>query len=96
MKIFEVRVVEIVTDRACDVCKKSPMYEVGGDKYEECAMLKADGGYGSKNDGRSRDLNLCENCFRVALFALREHRRGNHMFDDDQDALTDDFGPIND
>lgn len=96
MKIYEERVVETVTDRVCDVCKKSLMNEVGGDKYEKCAELKADWGYGSKNDGKSYHLDLCENCFRVALFALREHHRGIHMFDDDQDVSDDDFGLVDD
>lgn len=96
MKVHAKRLVETVVDRVCDVCNKSVMNEIAEHKYEECGELKANWGYGSKNDGESYHIDLCENCSRVALFALREHRRGILMFDDEQGPLDDKFGLTND
>ena len=52
MKIFAERLVETEVDRLCDVCNKSVQIDVNGYKYEECAELIAEWGYGSKNDGK--------------------------------------------
>jgi hypothetical protein len=92
MKITEERLIETVIDRVCDVCGSSVMIDVGGHKYEECGELKANWGYGSKNDGDSYQLDLCERCFQVALLALRDEYRSVVMFDDDRELPDDKFG----
>jgi len=92
MKVYAERVVETVVDRVCDVCNVSVMNKIGEHKYEECGELKANWGYGSKNDGKSYHLDLCESCFQKALFSLRDHRRSIVMFDDAQELPNDQFG----
>ena len=85
MKVYSERVVEVVVDRVCDVCNESVMNEIGKQKYEECAELIANWGYGSKDDGKSYQIDLCESCFKVALSALRDHRRSIVMFNDEHE-----------
>ena len=95
MKIFEERLVETVVDRVCDVCKESVMTDVGEGRVEEFGELKAKLGYGSKSkeDGNTYHLDLCERCFKVALLALKDHKRSLFMFDDDENNLPDEkFG----
>jgi hypothetical protein len=75
MKIFAERLVETEVDRLCDVCNKSVQIDVNGYKYEECAELIAEWGYGSKNDGKKYRFDLCESCFKVALYALKKHKK---------------------
>lgn len=94
MKIYAERLIETFVDRTCDVCNESVMINVDGHKYEECCELKAVWGYASKQDGDSYHLDLCESCFKVALFALRDHRRGVVMFDDEQEVPDDKFGHV--
>ena len=43
--------------------------------------LSASFGYGSKEDGNVYHLDLCEKCFKTALYALRDERRTTFMFD---------------
>lgn len=45
-----------------------------------------------KENDNSDFLNLCENCFKFAAAALKEHRRSTVMFDNFQDLSIDDFG----
>lgn len=74
MKIFAERLVETEVDRLCDVCNESVQIDVNGYKYEECAELIAEWGYGSKEDGNKYQIDLCQDCFRFALNALKAHR----------------------
>ncbi len=90
MKIYGMQLVETVTDRICDVCGDSVIKDVNGHKYSESGELKAQWGYGSKEDGVCYQLDLCEDCFKVALLALKDHRRGIVMFD--KDLPKEDFG----
>lgn len=92
MKITEKRLVETVVDRVCDVCDTSLIVEINKEKYEECAELKATWGYGSKQDGKCYHLDLCERCFMTALYALRDERRANVMFNEDIQLPDDSFG----
>jgi hypothetical protein len=92
MKIFAERTVETVVDRVCDVCKESVMIDVGN-KIQKCGELKAQWAEGSKEDGNAYHLELCESCFKVALYSLKHHKRSLFMFDDDENNLPDDkFG----
>jgi hypothetical protein len=92
MKVFEKRLVDIVVDRICDVCNESVMKKVADEQYEECAEFKANFGYGSKLDGNSYHLDLCEDCFMTALYALKDKRRSVVMFNDVQDMPSESFG----
>jgi hypothetical protein len=74
MKIREKRLVETVVDRVCDVCQKSLLIEINNDRFEECAELKAEWGYGSGQDGISYHLDLCENCFNSVITILKDRR----------------------
>ncbi|MGF1700523.1 hypothetical protein L4D09_09440 [Photobacterium makurazakiensis] len=90
MKIYGLKQVEVVVDRRCDVCGASVLIDCDGARVEEVGELTASWGYGSKNDGISHHLDLCENCFHVALLALIDHRRGINMFD--SELPDEDFG----
>lgn len=92
MKIFEERIVETVVDRVCDVCKESVMTDVDEGRVEEFGELKAKWGYGSKEDGNTYHLDLCESCFKVAIFALKDHKRSLFMFDDENHLPDEKFG----
>ena len=92
MKIFAERLVETVVDRVCDVCKESVMTGVGDGRVEEYGELKAQWGYSSKEDGNTYHLDLCESCFKVALFALKDHRRSFVMFNEENDLPDEKFG----
>lgn len=92
MKHYQMKLVNTVVDRVCDVCGSSVMIDINGHKYEEVGELKASWGYGSKEDGTGYHLDLCENCFKFAVAALKEHRRSTVMFDKNQKLPGEDFG----
>lgn len=92
MKILAEKVVETVVDRICDICNDSVMIEVNDHKHEECGELQESWGYGSKEDGKTYHLDLCENCFKVALHALKDHRRSIVMFEEEQELPDETFG----
>ena len=96
MKVYEEKLVETVVDKVCDVCEQSVMIEVNEHKYEECGELKASFGYGSKEDGKVYQLDLCENCFKIALYALRDQRTTEFMFDEAKDLPGEKFGLVSD
>ncbi len=81
-----------VVDRVCDVCGQSVMVDVNGHKYEEVGELEAKWGYGSKEDGVSYHLDLCEDCFKVAVAALKDHRSSIAISENDQELPDEDFG----
>lgn len=89
MKVYAEKLVETMVDKICDVCDKSVL--VSGE-YEESGTLSANFGYGSKEDGNVYHLDLCERCFKVALYALRDERRSIHMFDDEKNLPDEKFG----
>lgn len=92
MKIKADKVVATVVDRVCDVCNESVMIEVNDYRYGECGELKGRWGYGSKEDGNTYHLDLCESCFKVALLALRDHRRVIVMSDEENNLPDEKFG----
>lgn len=61
------------------------MVDSNGVQLEEVGELTANWGCGSKMDGITHHLDMCESCFQVAFSALKEHRRSTVMFDDEQD-----------
>ncbi len=78
--------------RVCDVCGQSAMVEINDHKYEVAGELKSDWAYGSREDGTCYHLDLCENCFSVAVAALKDHRRSLGVLDKDREFLDEDFG----
>jgi hypothetical protein len=74
MKIMQKKLMLTLVDRTCDICGQSEMINVGDHTFEELGELKATWGYGSKQDGKVFQLDLCERCFAVALEALRNHK----------------------
>ena len=92
MKHYQMKLVNVVVDRVCDVCGSSVIIEINGHAFENVGELKASWGYDSKEDGISYHLDLCEDCFKVAVAALKEHRRSTVMFDEDQELPGEDFG----
>lgn len=92
MKIYAEKLVEAVVDKICDVCEESVMVDLNGEKYEESGELNATFGYGSQEDGNIYHLDLCEKCFKTALYSLRDERRSTFMFDDDKNLLDEKFG----
>ena len=85
------QLVNTVVDRVCDVCGNSVMIDLIGHKYEEVGELRASWGYGSKEDGASYHLDLCETCFKFAVDALKEHRK-LFMLDKSIGLSEEDFG----
>jgi len=96
MKVYAEKLVETVVDKICDVCEQSVMIELNQYKYEECGELKASFGYGSKEDGKVYQLDLCESCFKAALYTLRDQRRTEFMFDEAKDLSDEKFGLVSD
>lgn len=89
MKVYAEKLVETMVDKICDVCEESVLIE---EKYEESGTLSASFGYGSKEDGNVYHLDLCEKCFKTALYALRDERRTTFMFDDKRNLQDENFG----
>ncbi|ELB2131282.1 hypothetical protein V5H08_14880 [Vibrio cholerae] len=93
MKVYGQKTIEVAVDRCCDICGTSVMVvDSSGVKLEEVGELTANWGFGSKMDGITHHLDMCESCFKVALSALKEHRRSIVMFDDEQDLPDEKFG----
>lgn len=92
MKIKEKKEVEIVSDILCDVCLESTRVEDYGLQY---AMLQARWGYGSAHDGERYEIHLCERCFFQTVASLKQERRAQTMFsENEKDKLTDNFGMV--
>lgn len=89
MKVYAEKIVETMVDIICDVCEDSVVIE---GNCEETGTLSASFGYGSKEDGNVYHLDLCENCFKVALFALRDSRRAIFKFDEEKNLVDEKFG----
>lgn len=92
MKIFAEKLVKTEVDRICDVCGESVLIKCNDHKYAEYGELSANFGYGSEEDGNNYHLDLCEKCFKIALHALKDHRRATVMFDNIEDLPDENFG----
>ena len=84
MKILKA---DTVVDRLCDVCEKSVYVNIGGQSIEECGEFRASLGYGSKQDGKCYQVDLCEGCFMTAFHALQDKRRVELMFSDENSEM---------
>ena len=92
MKIMTKQEVDVVSDIRCDVCDESCSPVEGYDPLY--GTLSAKWGYGSRHDGESYEVHLCESCFFQALASLQEQRRGQLMFSEQGYELNPDFGRI--
>jgi hypothetical protein len=94
MKIIGNIQIEAVTDVVCDICLRSTRVTGGGLQY---ATLQAHWGYGAKHDGEGYELHLCETCFFRTHAYLKQERRSQNLFNDDEGAFArDDFGLVAD
>jgi hypothetical protein len=91
VEVYSEKIVEAMVDKFCDVCEESVVID---GKYEESGTLSARLGYNIKENGNIYHLDLCEKCFKEALFALRDKRRAMFMFDDDKDLQDENFGLV--
>ena len=83
MKIIGKLEIDTVTDMICDVCLCST--RIASDTFE-FATLKAHWGYGSEHDGERYELHLCERCFFNTVSYLKQERRIQNLFSDDDKA----------
>lgn len=77
-------------ETCCDVCGDDTRVAGYG---PQCGTLQALWGDGSKHDGERYRVCLCEHCFFQALAYLRQERRINRLFDDEQ-LDDEDFGRV--
>jgi hypothetical protein len=75
----------------CAVCGTDTRVPGYGQQF---GTLQALWGYGSTHDGERYRVHLCEPCFFGALSYLRQQRRINTIFDDDQPTDDQAFGQV--
>jgi hypothetical protein len=92
MKVKRKKLVEVVVGRVCDVCEQALTLDIAGQSSEEGGELSARWGYGSKQDGKVYHLDLCEQCFTVALLALIDQRKLLMMTDKTLTPPNENFG----
>ncbi len=78
-------------DIVCDVCGCSTHVPGYGQQH---GTLQALWGYGSQHDGERYRVHLCEPCFFQTLAYLRQERRINRLFEDEQPADNQTFGRV--
>lgn len=91
MKITGRVVVETVTDVVCDVCRCSTRRDAGGHQF---GTVQAHWGFGAAHDGKRYEVHLCEECFFKTLAYLKQERRTQHLFSEEDADLSDDLGLI--
>lgn len=95
MKITGKVEVDTVTDVVCDVCLCSTRVANDGLEF---ATLQAHWGYGAEHDGERYEIHLCESCFFLTVANLKQERRIQNLFSDDEDVNTqkaeDNFGLV--
>jgi hypothetical protein len=91
MKITGNVEIEAVTDVVCDVCRLTTRSKSGGLQF---AKLQAHWGYGTKHDGERYEIHLCEGCFFQTIANLKQERRTQSLFCDDDGIVEDDFGLV--
>ncbi|MGP8289639.1 hypothetical protein ACT3OH_05160 [Vreelandella zhanjiangensis] len=95
MKITEKVEVDTITDVVCYVCLCSTRISNGGLEF---ATLQAHWGYGSTHDGERYEIHLCESCFFHTTANLKQERRIQNLFSDDESVNTqkaqDNFGLV--
>ncbi|WP_249976770.1 hypothetical protein [Vreelandella olivaria] len=82
MKIIGKAEIDTVTDVVCDVCLCSTQVAGG----LEFATLQARWGYGATHDGERYELHLCESCFFRTVAYMKDERRIQNLFSDDDNT----------
>ncbi|GGK02353.1 hypothetical protein GCM10009304_30170 [Pseudomonas matsuisoli] len=84
---------ESANDVMCDACLLSTKTSKGVSQY---GTMQANWSAGAKHEGERYELRLCEKCFFVALLALRQQRRVEHLFSEDAALMNSDesFGRV--
>ncbi|MEL7557882.1 hypothetical protein [Stutzerimonas chloritidismutans] len=77
-------------DTICDVCATSTRVPGYGEQF---GTLQALWGYGAGHDGERYRVNLCESCFFAALAFLKQERRTQNLFSDEQ-PCEEGFYPV--
>ncbi len=72
MKTFKTKKCEVIDKFYCDVCGECCTTDNFG---TEIASLSANWGYSSKKDGKSYQIDLCENCFDMTLTYLKNKKK---------------------
>jgi len=83
--------IQVDADIHCEVCGSATRVSGYGQQF---GTLQALWGYGAQHDGERYRVHLCEPCFFQALAYLRQQRRINPLFDDDQPADDQIFGRV--
>ena len=78
-------------DTICDVCATSTRVPGYGEQF---GTLQALWGYGAGHDGERYRVNLCESCFFAALAFLKQERRTQNLFSDEQPCEERPFGLV--
>lgn len=91
MKITSLVEIEAVSDVLCDVCRLTTRLESGRLQF---ASLQAHWGHGTEHEGERYEIHLCEACFFQMLAGLKQERRIQSLFCDDEDTVGDDFGLV--
>lgn len=92
MKITGNIEIEAVTDVVCDMCLCSTCVAGGGLQF---ATLQAHWGYGAIHDGERYELHLCESCFFQTCAYLKQERRSQNLFNDDEGTFAqENFGLV--
>lgn len=83
MKKTANKLVPAVVDIVCDACGASVVpdiqkaYQDNLDNFDAFGVLRAEFGYGSKQDGYSYHFDLCEKCFRELVDTVNKLRACN-------------------
>lgn len=72
MKTYRKKTVKVVDNVYCDGCGSNCNKEQLGSEY---AVLEANWGYSSKQDGTMYEIHLCENCFTETIDFLKKKRK---------------------
>ncbi|XEG72426.1 hypothetical protein QA447_31225 [Pseudomonas sp. abacavir_1] len=91
MKIIGRVEIEAITDVKCDVCSCSTRLDTSGFQF---ASIQAHWGFGTKHDGERYELHLCEDCFFGMIAYLKQERRIQNLFDENDQTATDDLGLV--
>ncbi|WP_141440763.1 hypothetical protein [Vreelandella titanicae] len=95
MKITGKIELDSVADVVCDVCLCSTR---GNNDGLEFATLQTHWGYGTMHDGERYEIHLCESCFILAVSNLKQERRIQNLFSDDEgvssQSADDGFGLV--
>lgn len=74
MKTYRNKLIKSIDSIYCDMCGENCTQEQLGHEY---ALLEAQWGYNSKQDGKRYDIHLCEQCFMDIVIFIKKQRKTN-------------------